>query len=455
MCYSEEHSWPFTETHMQQNVYWYSLKNPTPVLLQQNLEIDVAIVGGGMAGLMCALRLHTAGRKVVVLEKEFCGSGASGKSSGFLTPDSEIELSSLLESYGPEKAKELWQFVVSGVESIRSTVEKYAIPCDWQRQDSLLIASSKRGWKHVVEEHAARTELQYESTLYAQQQMATVLATEKYHGAVRYPETYCMNGYLYCQALKDILISLGVMVYEDSPVVKMDGQKLWVGNFTVRTEQTVLCMDRFTPDLGLFDYELYHVQTFLAISKPLTPTLVKQIIPGDRMLCWDTDLVYQYFRLTGDNRLLIGGADIRYTYSAHEKQQLTKTALKLQRYIQIHFPKLSFEIEYVWPGMLGVTKDLLPLAGRHNQNPTCFYIAAATGLPWAAALGGYIADKITKGESRLDEYFRADRKFAISPRVQKLFGKRVSYALANGVAKYGSSVGDLVLDVGREIGKLL
>ena len=73
----------------------------------------------------------------MVIEKDFCGSGASGKTSGFITPDSEIELSSLLDTYGPEKAKHIWEFVISGVESIRKNIERHGISCDYQKQDSL------------------------------------------------------------------------------------------------------------------------------------------------------------------------------------------------------------------------------------------------------------------------------------------------------------------------------
>ena len=57
------------------------------------------------------------------------------------------------------------------------------------------------------------------------------------------------------------------------------------------------------------------MQTFLGISQPLKPDQIKQIFPANPMMVWDTDLVYNYFRLTGDNRLLIGGGDVLYTYA--------------------------------------------------------------------------------------------------------------------------------------------
>src|SRR3989344_3117423 len=142
---------------MNTAVYWYNKKQPSKAqALSEDLACDVAIIGGGMTGLMCAQRLQELGIQAVVLEKDFCGAGASGKTSGFITPDSEIELSSLVENYGPKEAKRIWEFVVSGVDAIRKNSEQHAIRCDYEVQASLFVATNKRGFEHVQEEHAAR-----------------------------------------------------------------------------------------------------------------------------------------------------------------------------------------------------------------------------------------------------------------------------------------------------------
>src|SRR3989344_1637745 len=100
-------------------IYWYSLKNPKPSEgFFGELKTDVVVIGGGIAGLSCAQKLEKAGRTVVLIEKNFCGSGASGKSAGILTPDSEIELSALIKTYGDKKAKSIWDFSMSGIKNI-------------------------------------------------------------------------------------------------------------------------------------------------------------------------------------------------------------------------------------------------------------------------------------------------------------------------------------------------
>ena len=138
-------------------VFWYTLKQPaTREKLFGETSADVVVVGGGMAGLSCAQKLREAGLSVVLIEKDFCGAGASGKTSGFITPDSEIELSSLIASHGQEKAKHIWEFVLSGVNIIRNNIKQNNIQCDYQVQDSLFIANTPSRKKYVEEEHKAR-----------------------------------------------------------------------------------------------------------------------------------------------------------------------------------------------------------------------------------------------------------------------------------------------------------
>ncbi|MDP3778892.1 MAG: FAD-binding oxidoreductase [bacterium] len=419
------------------SVYWYSLKDPKPhEHFSGELKTDIIVVGGGMAGLSCAQKLQSAGKSVVVIEKEFCGSGASGKTSGFITPDSEIELSSLLDTYGPEKAKHIWEFVISGLDSIRKNIELYNISCDLQKQDSLFIASNTSGFNHIKEEHEARTQLGYASTLFDGTTIKEIIGSKKYAGAVRYPDTFGMNSFLYCQAMKDILRKNSVAIYEQTPAKRIAGHEVFTPDGRITADHIIVCADRFIPDLGALKKEIYHVQTFLGITKPLSLGHVKKIFPNDAMMVWDTDLVYNYFRLTGDNRLLIGGGDLLYTYAHNVTNNTARFERRLTNYIKKKFPAITIELEFLWPGMLGVSKDLLPIIGPDKNNDCVFYVGAATGLPWAAALGQYAADHALNGRNEFDEDFSPDRHFVIGSRMQSLLSTPVTYALSHGIAEY-------------------
>lgn len=424
-------------SHLPLNVYWYTRKSPDPgEPLSGDVKTRVAIIGGGMAGLSCAQKLRDAGVPVAVIEKDFCGAGASGRTSGFITPDSEIELSSLVRAYGPEKAKRIWEFVLSGADAIRQNIHHYDIACDYQVQDSLFAANSAAGLRHVREEHDARMQLGYVSTLYERGAMGSAIGSRTYVGAVRYPGTFGINSYLYCQTMRDVLRSSGVAIYEQTPVQSIRGKDVYTANGRITADHIMIYADRFLPDLGFLKKEVYHVQTFLGITRPLAPRQMQEMFPSGALMVWDTDLVYNYFRVTGDGRLLIGGGDLLYTYARRITENTARFGRRLQQYMRRKFPSVHADLEYLWPGMLGVSKDLLPVMGQDRYNNLVWYAGAATGLPWAAALGRYGADRLLDGRDEFDRDFSPERRFVIGPRIQSLLTTPPTYAISHGIAKY-------------------
>jgi gamma-glutamylputrescine oxidase len=117
---------------MMSQVHWYArTPREMPSRLEGRIEADVVVVGGGMTGLSAAewLRDH-AGRQVVLLESSFCGGGATGRSSGFITPDSELQVNDLVRRFGAAEARRLWLTAREACEHIRGNVERYGIACD-------------------------------------------------------------------------------------------------------------------------------------------------------------------------------------------------------------------------------------------------------------------------------------------------------------------------------------
>ncbi len=415
------------------HVYWYTKREPHPRPLGRDLKTGAVVVGGGMGGLMTARALHQRGVPVVMIEKSFCGGGASGKTSGFITPDSELELSSLVNDYGPEKAKHIWQFVEGGVAMIRENIERYHIDCDYQIQDSLYIANSKGKIPDIQEEYETRRSLKYMSTFYTRERLPSIVGTDAYHAAVRYPDTFGVNSYLFCQGFKNALEQEGVQIFEGTPATRIMDHAVEAGGYRINADHIILAADRFLPSLNKAKQDVYHVQTFLAISKPLSDKDVRVVFPsGDKMMVWDTDLVYQYFRITGGSRMLIGGSNVFYTYLPNEWHNPPGIAAKLHRYIKTRFPSINLELEYLWPGMLGVSKDFLPIANQDDTMKSVYYFGAAAGLPWAAALGKYVVDKIFDGRDEFDQYFSPKRKFVIPRPIQRVVSTPVTFALSHG-----------------------
>jgi len=419
----------------QDQVFWY-LKKTVPQQLRKNIKTDVVIVGGGMAGLSAAQSFAEKGRSVVLLEKNYCGAGASGKSSGFITPDSEYNLTHFRHLFGSDNAKKLWAFVTSGVEFIRNNITTHDLYCDYQVQDCLITAHGARDVAKIKTDHQTRLHLGYESTFYEANELVKILGSKNYCGGMRYSGTFGINTYLYCQAMREVLEKRGVQIFEETPVLQIDTNGVQTPTGTIQADQIIVCVDRFAPNLGKLTHDIYHAQTFLMMSSPLSDNDIRKIFPEKNLMVWDTDLIYQYYRLTPDNRFMIGGSNLLSIFRGKEQHDNQCMFKKLQSYTKKKFPDVSINFEYFWPGLIGVSKDIIPIADYDPTSKNIYYISGAAGLPWAAALGHYAAEKIIDGKTDFDTYFSLSRKFPVGNALQSIIGKRAAFAVSNLISLY-------------------
>ena len=323
------------------------------------------------------------------------------------------------------------------MEHIRQTIERLQIDCDYQIQDSLFVARTPAAFRDVIEvEHHAQTTLGYCSKLYDRLSLSAILPSRETHGAIRYGGTFGMDSYAYCRGLRDHLRTRGARIYEGTPVLRLTGRGVETPDGTVTARAVAVLADRCLPVLGLAATAVYHVQTFLAISKPLDEREIRSLFPEDRLMVWDSDLLYHYLRVTGEGRLLIGGGDLCSMYARREDRSVRRAARKLSGYLARTFPQLTIRFDHLWPGLIGISKDFAPIVGTHHAFSSVHFAGAVAGLPWAAALGQYVAQKITDRRSELDKALSPDRRFVVGPRFQRVLGKPVAFALSHGAAKY-------------------
>ena len=415
------------------DVFWYRGETPRGTPLDRDLSVDAAVVGGGMAGLTCAQFLREGGLSVALLEKSFCGAGASGKSSGFITPASELDLSDVISSFGIDRAPELWGFAEGGVALIRSNIREFGIACDYQVLDSLFVAVNDHGARRALDEHRARTRLGFPSTHYRKEDLPAVVGTTAFGGGVRYPGTFAIDSYRYCRGMRDVLKRQGVLVFEETAVTKVLPRAVRAAGRTVSAGHVILCADRWNRDLSPLGDQIGQIQTFLAISKPLRDDQVRRVFPDAPVMAWDSKLTYDYFRLTGEQRLLVGGANLWHTYARRERHDPGRNGRPLADFVARTFPGLDVRWDHVWPGMLGVSKDFLPVAGTDAGIPSLTYIGAAAGLPWAAALGRQAGRRIASGTGDTFPEFSPYRRAVGGAFLNRVLTRRGALALAHGL----------------------
>ncbi len=410
--------------------------------LTKDIKCDVLIVGGGFSGAAAAAQFLQKGLKVVLIEKNIVGGSSSGRSAGFLTPDSELELHQLVRRYGTKAAAEIWQAPVSGIERIVDAVKTFDIQCGLLRQDSLFLGLGKGCAGAVESELECRKSVGFtDQRTYDAEQLPEILGAQGYTAGIRYGGTYGINPLRFLQGFKDVLVDNGMQIFESTAMERLDDHTAYTHAGSVTADHIIVAVDKLSNSISPLADEVFHAQTFLSVTEPLTDKEIRILFPsGEQMQCWDSKLVYSYFRLTGDNRLLLGGGTPITTFlkDAYNNPGVIKRVIKDFR---SHFPGLGgLSFMQFWPGQIDMTRDLLPVIARPPQHPHIRFILGCVGIPWAAFCGRFAARNIL-GEADDDyakyfNYFSNVRQFSLPAGLGKVVGKPMFFALANSWAKF-------------------
>ncbi len=424
--------------------WWFTtllgINEPIREPVRGQIKTDVLIIGAGVAGLAAALRLVGSGKKVVLIDKNICGGSSTGKSAGFLTPDSELELSQLLRRYGTKGAKDLWEVASKGVDMVVDNIKKHKIECDLQVQDCLFLGKDASGWKDVQDEVKARKKMGYSSQVYTESEIPSIIGSKAYSGAIQYTGTYGVNPLLYAQGIKQVLLDNGIEIFESSEALSWEGHTVHTHLGSVTADKIIFCIDKPKPEITKYHESVYHAQTFLSISEPLGDNEIANLFPQGPLQCWDSDLIYTYFRLTGTKRLLVGGGDMLTTYAKND----TTTPRVIDHVINGLKEKIpsiqSLRFIQYWQGRIDMTRDLIPTVLVDPEHPWTHFVLGCVGLPWGTFCGDFAARNVLDDKELDNEkyyrYFSPNRKFMIPLWLEHILGKRIVFTVNNAWAKY-------------------
>jgi gamma-glutamylputrescine oxidase len=410
--------------------------------LNKSIKCDVLIVGGGFSGVSAAAEFLQKGFNVVLIDRNMVGGSSSGRSAGFLTPDSELELHQLVRRFGTDAAREIWEMPCRGIDRIVRSIRKNDIECGLLEQDSLFLGIGKGGKAAVNSELECRKSVGFsDQQLYEEDELRNILGAEGFTAGIRYTGTYGINPLLCLQGLKDVLIDNGMQVFESTEMVRLEDHTAYTHGGSITANQIIIAADKPSGSLSPLAGEVFHAQTFMSVTEPLTDKELDLLFPsGKQMQCWDSKLVYSYFRLTGDNRLLLGGGSALTTFlpDAYNGQLIIRKVIKEFKGRFPHLKDLAF-IQF-WPGLIDTTRDLLPIIVRPPNQPHLQFILGIVGLPWATFAGSFAARNIL-GEADEDyrkyyPYFSNRRHFALPSGLARIIGKPALFSLTNSWAKF-------------------
>lgn len=405
--------------------------------LKEQISCDVLIVGGGMAGLHAAQRLIDKGRGVVVIEKGTCGSGSTGKSAGFLSPYSDMELYQLARRHGDEHAKMMWQAASEGIQRIVNNIEAYRLDCDLQKQDSAFLALGRRGISSIKEEVSAHNRLGMPFLSLTRKNIEERVASRAYHAGIIYGGTYSFNPLKYIYGLKQYLIKRGVRIYENTEAISVSENTVCTSHGSVTAKHIIFSVDKMKEEISPVAKDVHTVQTFIAVSEPLTAEQERYIFPKGNLMCWDSGVAFSYFRLTADRRILLGGASTMTMFASKDSRS-SRVIRSVIRSFRSAFPELkSVLFTHYWPGRLDATKDLTPIIDYDKGNRSIQYVLGCIGLGWAVFCGDYAAGRILDNEkNQYEHYFRIDRRYLIPRWMETIIGRRVAFLISTVYHKF-------------------
>jgi gamma-glutamylputrescine oxidase len=375
-------------------------------VLEGSEDADVAIVGGGLAGLSAAIELAQRGFDVAVLEAHQVGFGASGRNGGQAIHGLACDSSVIEAQLGLADAKRVWAMSIEALDLIRQRCARFAIDCDWRDGYLGLAVNPRKG--RDLQRWADRMEAVYgyPLTRIAPQDMPHWIASPRFHSGVHDARSGHLHPLKYCLGLARAAASLGVKIHERSAVTALfggDTVQLHTQSGTLRARHALLAgnvyLQGLVPQLAA---RIMPVGTYIACSERLDGALAASLIPSRSAVC-DTNFVLDYFRLTADNRLLYGG---RVSYSTVTPADL---AAGMGRRMMQTFPQLrGARVEFAWGGFVDITMNRAPDFGRLPGHGNVYYLQGFSGhgLALSGLAGKLVAEALAGDATRFDTFAR-------------------------------------------------
>ena len=370
--------------------------------LDQDIETDVAIIGGGISGVSAAPHLAERGFRPVLLEAKQIGWGASGRNGGQVLAGFGAGQHKITQLVGAQEARKLWDMSVEAVDLLYARIAQHDIPCD-PRHGYLHAALKPRHVRELREEQEALAKLGAPvGALLEGAALRARLASPRYIAALEDKLAGHVHPLNYTLGLANAAQAAGARMFAGSPVARIeegDIVTLHVGARRVRAKHLIIAGGAYLEGLEkrLRGYVM-PVGTYVMATEPRAD--VRALIPGNEAVA-DLNFVLDYYRRSADDRMLFGG---RVSYSKRPPRNLG--AAMLARAVKV-FPQLKdAKVEFAWGGFVDITRNRAPHFGRLGRNILFLEGFSGHGLALTGLAGKLAAEAVAGQAGRFDVFAR-------------------------------------------------
>jgi len=381
--------------------------------LAGNVDADVCVVGGGIAGCSTALHLAERGYRVVLLEGERIGWGASGRSGGQALTGYASGQAKLVAAVGQDEARRLWDISVEALELLRDRVARHSIDCDLHWGALHVAIKDRQRAELLAEQHEAETVYGYSKLQFLDRAaVESLLQTHRYCAGVYDSGSGHLHPLNYTLGLAQAAIDAGVQIFEKSHVTHVTPGAAATSNSTVTTSSgavkakyVALCCNAYIGDLNRhLRARIMPVGTYIIATEQLGEARITELV-RENIAVSDMNFVLDYFRRSADHRLLFGG---RVSYSGIDAFDTARATRR--RMIKV-FPQLTdAKIDYAWGGFVDITMSRAPDFGRIA--PNVFYLQGFSGhgIALTGIAGKLVAEAIAGQAERFDLFAKIQHR---------------------------------------------
>ena len=370
---------------------------PSRSRLAFDLDVDICVVGAGLAGLTVALEAARMGASVAVLEGRHVGWNASGHQLGTVMPGYSLPIGDLIERVGLKRARDLWALSKEGADFVRATATEEAMPGIALSEGALEVSIVDAGDTLISRLQTLSEDFETEVEGWQIDRVRDQLRTGRYFHGIHYPRAFQIDGRKYVHGLAALARRAGVRIFEDTPVVSIDSsgirKRIVTPSARLRASHIVLAGNvHLGAPLRRLSETLLPVWRYAAITEPLGERLAEVIAFKGSIA--DSDGI-DHFRIVDGDRLLWASPET--TWEARPR----RFAPAIQRRIATVFPRLGkVAIADVFGGAVGLTVHGMPQIGQLRRGLWVASGFGRHGLNTSAMAGQVIARSILWGEQR-------------------------------------------------------
>lgn len=379
--------------------------SPDRPALMGRVSADVAIVGAGFTGLSAALELAERGFRVIVLEAEKVGWGASGRNGGQMLNGLNPGMTTVEKLAGEGGARALWQMTVEATDIVRARIQRHGISCDWE--EGYVHAATKPSHLAAMVEDTAMMAAKYgygAARVLDRAALARHVRSDRFHGGTFDPQCGHLHPLNFALGLAAAAEAAGVVIHEHSRATAIvDGPRplLRTAMGEVDCAHLILAANAYVGALAPKVADtIMPVATFIIATEPLGADAAAALMPSNACIS-DSNFVLDYFRRSADHRILFGGG------AAYSGRPAPNQTALMRRRLAKTFPSLAeVKIEHFWGGLVDITMNRLPDFGRLAPNVYYAQGFSGHGIALTNLAGKLLGEAIAGQAERFDVFAR-------------------------------------------------